>query len=1036
MKKVWKKATVLMLCGTILTTSVVYNYQTEDKNAKTANHVAKNDEKENKGQKSKWKSKTKSDDEVKLLNANVSYNADSDGDGMTDAFETLNNMNPNVADSDGNGISDGKDTYTITYTSQDEMTEDEAYLPSVEMTATGEQLQTLAIGAVDDNPLLCDKIPGYIGHAYNFTMDGEFEQATLKFEVDDSVDMKKEPTVYYYNEETQELEELKTTVKGHMVSAVTTHFSKYILVYKQDFNNFENVDISNTNTFLDLACKNKLPIGLTMLVSPQIAYENKNQNAPKEYGDITSNKPYNRGHYDSIEKFLAKYTSDEFIESIFIEYEELYGTHKVGIPNDEQTDFKRVTREGYYSKMAGFHGGLRGDEWREIWKNWQILCAHGSDSYIGDYNHYSINAEIGEQLKFDDMYITNKWNHFGVKDNWNRLKNRITDLKEYENSRKAKSVPVCNNIIYVIGEVADSAVDIQDIFEEARDEEMSVYLICLGTGKRKEDVYKEAVNEFKSYEENAKNINVRYYYAKDTEEFDSILNNQLMDDIIEDYEKKDTDNDGLSDIHEYLISEGVIKTGTKVPVRDVLDELKLSDVFTLKEEDEVTDEGTKDESVECERLNWNNEDTDEDMLKDGEEIEIKEVEFEDNEEKKHERVYKGIIHSDPLRKDTDGDGYDDHEEMKLYHRNPLRYDITDVTLSYAAYLSYCNFKEKNVVGKKVREVVKTKRDALKRYSGEEVERYAYQSLNEFEIIDCEDGCEEASYGLGMVILKKKINGKDNYIVATRGLEGNNQKDLNAAIGAVLGLDEDENKGLYYQQLDVALKILKKYSNSNSNSNWFVTGQSLGGRIAQDIYVHSNIDFKSGAVFNSLGYLKDSYSTIQNNIKKDPHHYDDIEIKFLDEMAPGVGDQSFKIIQYLIEGIDAAYGHRNTARALDNMGKAWERVKSKENDENFRFYYYDTEIVSGTFAASSLFGSIGTKISLKGDKEWEIQSKKRINDQRLDSWDILGHSKIAFDYCKHILEHYFGNAFIYHAISFISQDSTIRNNNGTKVLNKE
>ena len=65
MKKVWKKATVLLLCVTILTTSVVYNYQSEDKNVKTANHVAKNeekDEKENKGQKSKWKSKTKSND--------------------------------------------------------------------------------------------------------------------------------------------------------------------------------------------------------------------------------------------------------------------------------------------------------------------------------------------------------------------------------------------------------------------------------------------------------------------------------------------------------------------------------------------------------------------------------------------------------------------------------------------------------------------------------------------------------------------------------------------------------------------------------------------------------------------------------------------------------------------------------------------------------------------------------------------------------------------------------------------------------------
>ena len=64
-------------------------------------------------------------------------------------------------------------------------------------------------------------MPGYIGGAYDFSVDGEFDSATIQFEFDESLleNASFEPVIYYFNEEQQALEELETIVDGKMASA-------------------------------------------------------------------------------------------------------------------------------------------------------------------------------------------------------------------------------------------------------------------------------------------------------------------------------------------------------------------------------------------------------------------------------------------------------------------------------------------------------------------------------------------------------------------------------------------------------------------------------------------------------------------------------------------------------------------------------------------------------------------------------------------------------------------------------------------------
>ena len=106
--------------------------------------------------------------------------------------------------------------------------------PSVTINGlTPEQVKSLAITKVISADLNNPEIPGYIDGAYSFYVKGEFESAEMIFEVDENLLNNSDfsPAIYYYNEESQFLEKLPNqVVNGNKVTAIVTHFSKYMLL--------------------------------------------------------------------------------------------------------------------------------------------------------------------------------------------------------------------------------------------------------------------------------------------------------------------------------------------------------------------------------------------------------------------------------------------------------------------------------------------------------------------------------------------------------------------------------------------------------------------------------------------------------------------------------------------------------------------------------------------------------------------------------------------------------------------------------------
>ena len=177
--------------------------------------------------------------------------ADTDNDGLTDKEEQELDTDPLNADTDGDHASDGwekthgydpitpDDSFTVTATeSADSVT------ASVSLEGGASQASNLKVGR-SDNMLLDEGIPGYIGPAFNFETEGDIDSATISFEFDEALlaDEDFEPVIYYFNEETQLLEELPTTVEGNKASTVVPHFSTYILLNKKDVDKMWEQDI-------------------------------------------------------------------------------------------------------------------------------------------------------------------------------------------------------------------------------------------------------------------------------------------------------------------------------------------------------------------------------------------------------------------------------------------------------------------------------------------------------------------------------------------------------------------------------------------------------------------------------------------------------------------------------------------------------------------------------------------------------------------------------------------------------------------------
>ena len=189
------------------------------------------------------------------------FKTDTDEDGLSDADEVrLHGTDPLSRDTDSDGVSDSKeielgtnplayeDAFALTVEAEDTDT----VKVSVETVLSGEQVESLAVEKYENDFFFPADMPGYIGGAYDFSVDGSFESATVRFEFDETLllDPAFDPVIYYFNERTQLLEELDTRLESNVASAEVRHFSKYVLLNRRVYqDSFQWVDEWGTDCF-------------------------------------------------------------------------------------------------------------------------------------------------------------------------------------------------------------------------------------------------------------------------------------------------------------------------------------------------------------------------------------------------------------------------------------------------------------------------------------------------------------------------------------------------------------------------------------------------------------------------------------------------------------------------------------------------------------------------------------------------------------------------------------------------------------------
>lgn len=190
---------------------------------------------------------------------------DSDGDGLKDGEEVLYSTSCNNVDTD-DGISDydevhfGLDplryddvngNFTKSFTAAEfcDMY-DKAVIPTVELTGNYGSISSFEMKMRSSDIFINPSVAGYVGNAYSFTVDGGFERAKLTFSLNydyiENADSEGfEPTIYYFNEKTMQLEEVENQTRyGTEVTAELPHFSTYVVLNKREFLSRWNTNFS------------------------------------------------------------------------------------------------------------------------------------------------------------------------------------------------------------------------------------------------------------------------------------------------------------------------------------------------------------------------------------------------------------------------------------------------------------------------------------------------------------------------------------------------------------------------------------------------------------------------------------------------------------------------------------------------------------------------------------------------------------------------------------------------------------------------
>ena len=185
---------------------------------------------------------------------------DTDGDGLTDYDElyhlTYTTLSPTNPDTDGDGANDGWEIahdsnpliYNQSFNIEDSVTDKNDVVASISFDAEGNQVETFEMKPLESDFILNPSIPGYISSPISLSIEGTVQNPALTFTFDEDLwlDTDFVPAVYYYNENTQMLEEVPGSdinQEHNSITAYLPHFSTYILLNKTEFETIWNRDI-------------------------------------------------------------------------------------------------------------------------------------------------------------------------------------------------------------------------------------------------------------------------------------------------------------------------------------------------------------------------------------------------------------------------------------------------------------------------------------------------------------------------------------------------------------------------------------------------------------------------------------------------------------------------------------------------------------------------------------------------------------------------------------------------------------------------
>ncbi len=158
--------------------------------------------------------------------------ADTDGDNLSDHEEIFEiYTDPVLADTDEDGKNDGwelENGYDPLEVNTDFPEDEEAPIPD---NMTVESDGEVVITPLEDDPLINEDTPGYIGSDPIEVELEEGHDADISISYDpDAMEEGEDPTLYYFDEETQSYEEIPSNVSEGTVSATINKSGKYVLL--------------------------------------------------------------------------------------------------------------------------------------------------------------------------------------------------------------------------------------------------------------------------------------------------------------------------------------------------------------------------------------------------------------------------------------------------------------------------------------------------------------------------------------------------------------------------------------------------------------------------------------------------------------------------------------------------------------------------------------------------------------------------------------------------------------------------------------